>query len=108
MAVALARLRMPLIYLGLAAIAVDSFLRDLPRWPLLGLLAVAFAVYLRLGTVRRPPVEVRVLRRPVEGKLAERYVPSVERARAELGLRPLVSLPEAVGRTARWYAPGVI
>jgi hypothetical protein len=58
MAVALARLRMPLIYLGLAAIAVDSFLRDLPRWPLLGLLAVAFAIYLRLGTVRRPPVEV--------------------------------------------------
>jgi hypothetical protein len=38
--------------------AVDSFLVDLPRWPLLALLAVAFAVYLRLGTVRRPPVEV--------------------------------------------------
>ena len=41
-----------------AAIAVDSFLWDLPRWPLLGLLAVAFTIYLRLGTVRRPPVEV--------------------------------------------------
>ena len=49
MAVVLARIRMPLIYLGLAAIAVDSFLVDLPRWPLLALLAVAFAVYLRLG-----------------------------------------------------------
>jgi hypothetical protein len=46
MAVALARLRMPLIYLGLAAVAVDSFLLDLPRWPLLGLLAVAFAIHL--------------------------------------------------------------
>ena len=54
MAVVLARLRMPLIYLGLAAIAVDSFL-----W------AVAFAIYLRLGTVRRPPVEVAV---PVAGR----------------------------------------
>ena len=65
MAVVLARLRMPLIYLGLAAIAVDSFLVDLPRWPLLALLAVAFAVYLRLGTVRRPPVEVAA---PVAGR----------------------------------------
>src|SRR5512132_2441007 len=33
MAVVLARLRMPLIYLGLAAIAVDSFLWDLPHLP---------------------------------------------------------------------------
>jgi hypothetical protein len=65
MAVVLARLRMPLIYLGLAAILVDSFLWDLPRWPLLALLAVAFAIYLRLGTVRRPPVEVAL---PVAGR----------------------------------------
>jgi hypothetical protein len=65
MAVVLARLRMPLIYLGLVAIAVDSFLWDLPRWPLLTLLTVAFAIYLRLGTVRRPPVEVAV---PVSGR----------------------------------------
>jgi hypothetical protein len=65
MAVVLARLRMPLIYLGLAAILVDSYLWDLPRWPLLGLLAVAFAIYLRLGTVRRSPVEVAL---PVAGR----------------------------------------
>jgi hypothetical protein len=65
MAVALARLRMPLIYLGMAAMAVDSYLWDLPRWPLLALLTVAFAVYLRLGTVRRPPVEVGL---PVSGR----------------------------------------
>ena len=45
MAVVLARLRMPLIYLGLAAIALDSFVWDVPRWPLLALLAVAFAIY---------------------------------------------------------------
>jgi Peptidase family M23 len=65
MAVLLARLRMPLIYLGMAAVAVDGFLRDLPRWPVLALLAAAFAVYLRLGTVRRPPVEVAM---PVSGR----------------------------------------
>jgi hypothetical protein len=58
MPVILARLRMPLVYLGLAAVAVDSFVVDLPRWPVLGLLAVAFAIYLRVGTVRRPPVLV--------------------------------------------------
>jgi hypothetical protein len=51
--------------LGLAAIAVDRFLWDLPRWPLLALLVVAFAIYLRLGTVRRAPVEVGL---PVTGQ----------------------------------------
>lgn len=34
MAVALARIRMPLIYLTLALMLVDSSIRDLPRWPL--------------------------------------------------------------------------
>jgi murein DD-endopeptidase MepM/ murein hydrolase activator NlpD len=65
MAVVLARLRMPLMYLGLALMTVDTFLWDLPRWPLLALLTVAFAVYLRLGTVRRPPVQVTL---PVTGR----------------------------------------
>jgi Peptidase family M23 len=65
MAVALARIRVPLVYLGLAAMVVDSFLWDLPRWPLLAFLTVAFAVYLRLGTVRRPPVPVAL---PVAGR----------------------------------------
>jgi hypothetical protein len=65
MAVALARLRMPLTYLSLALIAVDDFLWDPPRWPLLALLTFAFAVYFRLGTVRREPVEVAL---PVAGR----------------------------------------
>jgi dTDP-glucose 4,6-dehydratase len=34
---------------------------------------------------------------------AERYVPSIKRARAELGLEVLVPLPEAIKRTADWY-----
>jgi len=65
MAVVLARLRMPLTYLALAAIAVDAFVFDLPRWPLLALLAVAFAIYLRVGTARRAAVEVAP---PVTGR----------------------------------------
>jgi hypothetical protein len=65
MPIVLARLRMPLVYLGLAAVAVDSFVVDLPRWPVLGLLAVAFAIYLRVGTVRRPPLLVAP---PVAGR----------------------------------------
>jgi hypothetical protein len=65
MALALARIRMPLTYLGLALVLIDSFIRDLPRWPVLGVMVVAFAIYLRLGTVRRPPVEVAA---PVVGR----------------------------------------
>src|ERR1044071_7536351 len=49
----------------MALILVDSFIRDLPRWSVLGVLVVAFAIYLRLGTVRRPPVEVAA---PVVGR----------------------------------------
>ncbi len=46
-------------------------------------------------------VEVRTLALAVEP--AKRYVPSIERARTELGLRPLVSLKEAIERTAAWH-----
>ena len=45
MAVALAGIRMPLIYLTLALTLVDSFIRELPRWPLFGLIVVASAIY---------------------------------------------------------------
>jgi murein DD-endopeptidase MepM/ murein hydrolase activator NlpD len=49
MAVALARIRMPLIYLTLALMPIDSFIRDLPRWPLFGLIVVGNHVVLDLG-----------------------------------------------------------
>ncbi|HTW91262.1 MAG TPA: NAD-dependent epimerase/dehydratase family protein [bacterium] len=49
-----------------------------------------------------PRSEVRVALTPAPGKPAERYVPSIRRARAELGLNVFVSLPDAIARTAAW------
>jgi nucleoside-diphosphate-sugar epimerase len=37
------------------------------------------------------------------GEPARRYIPSIERARTELGLIPLVPLSEAIERTAAWH-----
>lgn len=51
----------------------------------------------------KPPVEVRVNGRPDPTKPAERYVPSIQRARNELGLQPFIDLPEAIRRTIEWY-----
>jgi nucleoside-diphosphate-sugar epimerase len=39
---------------------------------------------------------------PLPGTIADRYVPSVERARTELGLKPIVPLPEGIRRTYMW------
>jgi nucleoside-diphosphate-sugar epimerase len=49
-----------------------------------------------------PGARIEVGRTPVEGAPVSRYVPSVERASAELGLVPTVHLREAVARTARF------
>lgn len=40
---------------------------------------------------------------PMPGAPAARYVPSTERARAELGLRQFIPLPEAIDRTLAWH-----
>ncbi len=50
-----------------------------------------------------PDVGVEIGRRPVPGEPAQRYVPSVARARAELGLDTWVLRREALRRTAEWY-----
>ena len=50
-----------------------------------------------------PGAEVKVLGRAPVGEPARRYVPSIDRARTELGLKPLVSLTEAIERTAAWH-----
>jgi dTDP-glucose 4,6-dehydratase len=52
----------------------------------------------------RPELIVRGI--PVAGKPAERYVPDVTHAEAELGLKPEVLLPEAVRRTVEWLQLG--
>ena len=51
-------------------------------------------------------VPVEILQSPAPGKRPDRYVPSTQRAREELGLTQRVSLPEAIRRTARWHAAG--
>jgi len=57
-----------------------------------------------VAQVFKPPVEVRVTKETVPGQQIERYVPSTHRAQTELGLKMRVALPEAIRRTARWYA----
>jgi dTDP-glucose 4,6-dehydratase len=54
----------------------------------------------------QPAPPVQIAREPVPGRPAERYVPSTERARVELGLKQSVSLPEAIKRTVAWYSRG--
>jgi dTDP-glucose 4,6-dehydratase len=47
-------------------------------------------------------VPVQIWGRNVAGVAAPRYVPSIERARKELGLRPIITLEEGVRRTYEW------
>lgn len=50
-----------------------------------------------------PAIQVEVVGEPVSGKPADRYVPSVERCKTELGLQVRVSLAEAICRTRNWH-----
>jgi len=52
-----------------------------------------------VATQGRPPLPVHIAGRAEPGKPAERYVPSTQRARDELGLQETVALTEAVRRT---------
>lgn len=49
--------------------------------------------------------EVLIARDAEPGKGPERYVPSVERAKTELGLRVTVPLNEGLRRTLAWHSP---
>jgi hypothetical protein len=64
MAMLLARIRMPLVYVALLWLVLGPLL-GVPWWIPLALLLVALAVYLRIGTVRREPITVAP---PVEGR----------------------------------------
>jgi len=50
------------------------------------------------------PIEILTARRPVPGVPAQRYVPDTARAEQDLGLRPWITLEEAIRRTCRWHA----
>lgn len=54
--------------------------------------------------VLKPGTEIRVALAPRPDVTPTRYVPSVDRAHDELGLRQSVGLAEMIRRTAQWYA----
>jgi murein DD-endopeptidase MepM/ murein hydrolase activator NlpD len=130
MAVLLARLRMPLVWLAVVLLAVGPFV-GVPVWLAFGVFAVALAVYFRVGTVRRPPVEVAL---PVRGRWQALNTPAdkvpshglhaygqtyaidlvhdpVERPRPPFGWRPVLRPPEdfpAFGQPVLAPADGVV
>ena len=55
-------------------------------------------------SVVAPEAEVKVANQATAGEPAQRYVPSIQRARTELGLDVRVPLPDAIARTAAWYS----
>jgi dTDP-glucose 4,6-dehydratase len=54
------------------------------------------------ATAREAGVNVEIAKAPNPSVKPPRYVPSVERARRELGLEILIPLPEALRRTLAW------
>ena len=64
MAVVLARVRIPLLWASIAFLVAGAFL-DVPWWLPLVVLSLAFAIYLRVGTVRSPET---VVAPPVAGR----------------------------------------
>ncbi len=65
--------------------------------------AVSIAELARLVSRLVGTGEVKVAKRAPPRAPAARYVPSVERAKSELGLSGTVSLEDAILRTAAWY-----
>jgi len=47
--------------------------------------------------------EIRIRQHPHQGSLPSRYIPSVQKAKDELGLQLKVSLTESISQTIRWY-----
>lgn len=55
-----------------------------------------------VATVVGEPLPIKIAGAPVPGGALSRYVPSVDRAEAELGLRVWIPLDEAVRKTIAW------
>ena len=55
-----------------------------------------------------PNVAVNVARKSIAGKPADRYVPSIDRCRNELGLQVWVPLSEVIRRTAGYYTSPIL
>ncbi len=51
----------------------------------------------------QPPVNVHIIGKPVRGKAAERYVPSTQRVKADLGVSEFIDLQASILRTIRWH-----
>jgi dTDP-glucose 4,6-dehydratase len=56
-----------------------------------------------VAEVVHPGLPIHVARTATPGASISRYVPSVERAKAELGLEQGIGLHDAIRRTAAWY-----
>ena len=56
-----------------------------------------------VADVVNPKAEVVILQKKDPAKLPHRYVPSISRARSELGLEPWIDLREGIRRMAEWY-----
>ena len=46
--------------------------------------------------------QIKILQEPKQNQTPERYVPSVQRAEVELGLKQLIDVPDAIRRTVNW------
>jgi dTDP-glucose 4,6-dehydratase len=65
----------------------------------IGILELAYAVNAAIGS----KANVRVAQEAVAGARAPQYVPSIEKAKQQLGLKCEVSLEDAIRRTAAWH-----
>jgi dTDP-glucose 4,6-dehydratase len=70
-------------------------------WSIAGLAA-------EVAAALEPSTAIRVRGLPRPGAACDRYIPDTGRARLELGLRELISLPDAIRRTAEWHAPAAV
>ena len=57
----------------------------------------------QVAGTNKTALEVVITGKSVPGKPPERYVPSTQRARTDLGLEQYIDLEDAIKRTIRWY-----